>query len=220
MEFWNLCLKLLAATISSADYDRWISALNCKEWDKENKVLVLTHANLMLLNTIEKNFGSSIQGIVNGLAGQPVNITYQAEVSENQEIENEPESDRNGQLELFKKKSKEDIEDQNQDVKAVGLLPSLTFSSFVEGPSNSLAFAATQRIAECPGTNYNPLFIYGGVGLGKTHLMHAVGNKMLQNNPNCKILCVSAQNFMNDFTTAVRENTYDQLSQRRCTFHR
>jgi chromosomal replication initiator protein len=75
-----------------------------------------------------------------------------------------------------------------------------------------LAFAATQRIAECPGTNYNPLFIYGGVGLGKTHLMHAVGNKMLQNNPNCKILCVSAQNFMNDFTTAVRENTYDQFN--------
>ena len=212
MEFWNLCLKLLAATISSADYDRWISALNCKEWDKENKVLVLTHANLMLLNTIEKNFGSSIQGIVNGLAGQPVNITYQAEVSENQEIENEPESDPNGQLVLFKKKSKEDTEDQNQDGKAVGLLPSLTFSSFVEGPSNSLAFAATQRIAECPGTNYNPLFIYGGVGLGKTHLMHAVGNKMLQNNPNCKILCVSAQNFMNDFTTAVRENTYDQFN--------
>lgn len=213
MEFWNLCLKLLAATISSADYDRWISALNCKEWDKENKVLVLTHANLMLLNTIEKNFGSSIQGIVNGLAGQPVNITYQAEISESQEFEAETESDRNGQLRLFsEEKNKEDATNQNQDIKAVGLLPSLTFSSFVEGPSNSLAFAATQRIAECPGTNYNPLFIYGGVGLGKTHLMHAVGNKMLQNNPNCRILCVSAQNFMNDFTTAVRENTYDQFN--------
>ena len=213
MEFWNLCLKLLAATISSADYDRWISALNCKEWDKENKVLVLTHANLMLLNTIEKNFGSSIQGIVNGLAGQPVNITYQAEISESQEFEAETESDRNGQLRLFsEEKNKEDTTNQNQDIKAVGLLPSLTFSSFVEGPSNSLAFAATQRIAECPGTNYNPLFIYGGVGLGKTHLMHAVGNKMLQNNPNCRILCVSAQNFMNDFTTAVRENTYDQFN--------
>lgn len=212
MEFWNLCLKMLAQAVSSADYERWISALNCQEWDKENKVLVLTHPNLMLLNTIEKNFSSSIQGVVNTLAGQPVSITYQAEETQNEiEAVEVVEPDPNGQMPLFPPKKVEKEEARNEG-KAIGLLPALTFENFVEGPSNSLAFAATRRVADCPGTNYNPLFIYGGVGLGKTHLMHAVGNKMLEHNPNCRILCVSAQNFMNDFTTAVRENTYDQFN--------
>ena len=150
MDFWNLCLKMLAVTISSNDYERWISALNCQEWDKENKVLVLTHPNLMLLNTIEKNFGSSIQGIVNGLAGQPVTITYQAEVAEAQA---EPKTDSNGQMDLFEKKVEEATPHIETESKAVGLLPALTFNSFVEGPSNSLAFAATRRVADCPGTN-------------------------------------------------------------------
>ncbi len=204
MEFWNLCLKALAGIVSTADYERWISALNCKEWDKENKTLVLTHANLLLLNTIEKNFGSSIQTVADGLAGHPVSISYEAE---------EATSDEDGQFQLFNEKTEvKDLPSSQAEGKAVGILPSLTFSSFVEGPSNSLAFAATRRVAEFPGTNYNPLFIYGGVGLGKTHLMHAVGNQMLQNNPNIKILCVSAQNFMTDFTTAVRENSYDQFN--------
>ena len=164
MEFWNLCLKMLAQAVSSADYERWISALNCQEWDKENKVLVLSHPNLMLLNTIEKNFGSSIQGIVNTLAGQPVSISYQAEVSKE-----EPSItiDDKGQGELFPdEKVIDSVKDEGEN-KSIGLLPALTFENFVEGPSNSLAFAATRRVAECPGTNYNPLFIYGGVGLGK-----------------------------------------------------
>lgn len=207
MEFWNLCLKMLAATITSDNYERWISGLNCQSWDKENQVLVLTHANFYALNTIEKNFGSTIQAIVNGLAGQSVSISYQAETNDDTAT---TEFDEDGQGKLFKKEN--DLPPPQEEGKAVGLLPSLTFESFVEGPSNSLAFAATRRVSEYPGTNYNPLFIYGGVGLGKTHLMHAVGNQMLKNNPNCRILCVSAQNFMNDFTTAVRENTYDQFN--------
>ena len=129
MDFWNLCLKMLAATVSSNDYERWISALNCQEWDKENKILVLTHPNLMLLNTIEKNFGSSIQGVVNGLAGQPVTITYQAEVTE--APQSEPKTDSNGQMDLFEKKIEEVTSPIESESKAIGLLPALTFNSFV-----------------------------------------------------------------------------------------
>lgn len=198
--FWQLCLNELIALLSQSDYDRWISKLTCKSWNEKEGVLTLTHPTLQFLTTVEKDFGSSICAIAETIAGKPVELHFETIASE-----------ANPQLPLdFDPSTTKPIETkQEPENNAVGLLPALTFESFVEGPSNRIAFAATQRVSEYPGTNYNPLFIFGGVGLGKTHLMHAVGNQMLKNNPSCKILCVSAQGFMTDFTTAVRENSYE-----------
>ena len=86
------------------------------------------------------------------------------------------------------------------------LNPTLTFANFVEGKSNQLARAASQQVAENPGAAYNPLFIYGGVGLGKTHLMHAVGNAIAAKDPTKKICYVTAENFMNDLIGSIRDN--------------
>ena len=85
--------------------------------------------------------------------------------------------------------------------------PKYTFATYVVGPSNEIAFAASQAVTTKPGEAYNPLFIYGGVGLGKTHLLQAVGNALLENNPGFKILYVSAEKFINDFVLALREKT-------------
>ena len=79
-----------------------------------------------------------------------------------------------------------------------------TFESFVEGKSNQLAHAAARQVAENPGGSYNPLFIYGGVGLGKTHLMHAVGNALKQSNPNAKILYLHSERFVADMVKALQ----------------
>ncbi len=92
-----------------------------------------------------------------------------------------------------------------------GLNPLYTFDSFVEGKSNQFALAAAHQIAENPGRAYNPLFIYGGVGLGKTHLMHSVGHVMLQKNPKARIAYVHSERFVNDMVRALQHNTINEF---------
>ena len=93
------------------------------------------------------------------------------------------------------------------------LNPDFTFSNFVEGKSNQLGRAAAMQVAENPGRAYNPLFIYGGVGLGKTHLMHAVGNQIRAKNPNAKIAYVHSERFVGDMVRALQHNTINEFKQ-------
>ncbi|MCK5875095.1 MAG: chromosomal replication initiator protein DnaA [Alcanivoracaceae bacterium] len=92
------------------------------------------------------------------------------------------------------------------------LITSYTFDNFVEGKSNRMAFAAAQQASENPGTQgYNPLLFYGGVGLGKTHLMHAVGNAILQRKPNARVVYLHSERFVQDMVSALRNKTIDQF---------
>lgn len=91
------------------------------------------------------------------------------------------------------------------------LNPKYTFDSFVVGSSNNFAHAAAQAVADEPGKAYNPLFIYGGVGLGKTHLMHAIGHRILDNNPNAKIVYITSETFTNDLIQSIQENSRVQF---------
>lgn len=92
-----------------------------------------------------------------------------------------------------------------------GLSQTYTFDTFIVGQNNELAHAASVAVSKNPGTQYNPLFIYGGVGLGKTHLMHAVGHKLLQDNPRAKILYVTSEKFTNDYVTAISQKRMDEF---------
>lgn len=94
---------------------------------------------------------------------------------------------------------------------ANALNPRMTFDNFVEGKSNQLACAAAQQVGDHPDTSYNPLFIYGGVGLGKTHLMHAIGNRILERNPNARVIYVYAERFVNDMIAAIRNSRMEEF---------
>ncbi|MEG3032114.1 MAG: DnaA/Hda family protein, partial [Enterococcus sp.] len=95
--------------------------------------------------------------------------------------------------------------------RSIMLNPKYTFDTFVIGQGNQMAHAAAQVVAEEPGSIYNPLFFYGGVGLGKTHLMHAIGHELLKYRPNAKIKYVSSENFTNDFITSIKNRTSEEF---------
>jgi len=94
------------------------------------------------------------------------------------------------------------------------LNPALTFANLVEGSANRMARTAALRVASAPGEFYNPLFIHGGIGTGKTHLMHAVGNKLLESRPNAKVLYVRAEQFVSDVVESYQHETFDEFNDR------
>lgn len=95
-----------------------------------------------------------------------------------------------------------------------GLMPRYTFDNFIVGTNNQMAHAAAISVSQNPGTSYNPLFLYGGVGLGKTHLMHAIGNEVYKRNPNAKILYVSCETFTNEVILAIQKHENEQFRQK------
>ena len=111
--------------------------------------------------------------------------------------------------------NKESLSIQNNSMKiSSNLEPKFTFNSFVIGENNRFAQAASYAVSEAPGTAYNPLFIYGGVGLGKTHLMHAIGNEILKRTPNKKVLYVTSEKFTNDFINGIRDKSNERFREK------
>ena len=179
LELWNKCSEKLENKLSQEDFNTWIRPLKATQ---EENTLELLAPNDFILNYIEKNFSEEIQQLVKANTKKNISLVFKTLTKETF-------------VDKYKNNSK------NSEIK---LVENYTFDSFVEGKSNHLALAAAKQVAANPKGDYNPLFIYGGVGLGKTHLMHAVGNQILNNEPNKRIVYVHSEKFVSDMVKALQ----------------
>ncbi len=209
---WTNCLQRLEQELSDQQLNTWIRPLQVRE---ENKQLTLLAPNRFVLDWVKQNFHDKIQSILLEVSNEDdVNLMFeigsQATPAQVQKQELQPAATRSAPVTDF------GVPSQAVKPRAVidhNLNPSFTLESFVEGKSNQLARAASIQVAENPGAAYNPLFLYGGVGLGKTHLMHAIGNMMLQHRPEAKVVYLHSERFVGHMVKALQHNAIDAFKQ-------
>ena len=196
---WQKCLDRLQDHISLQDFNTWIRPLQAEQ--KEDQ-LVLWAPNQFVLHCVNERFLVHINRILTQLDEAPPEVILRVGSRNNQTPQTSPIL-RNTQD--FKGKSKV------VKVSATHINSNFTFINFVEGKSNQLARAASVQVSENPGGAYNPLLLYGGVGLGKTHLMHAIGNAILLKNPHAKVLYLHSERFVADMIRALQTNTINDF---------
>ena len=176
-ETWNKITNALEKSISEEEFNTWIKPLSA---EINNKTLAISAPNDFIINYVEENYVKILDAAIQ-------------------------KSDESLAIE-FKKLDKSTFVDKLEGGSSLrpNLVEAFTFNSFVEGKSNHMALAAARQVAQNPRGDYNPLFIYGGVGLGKTHLMHAVGNEILKDSPNKRIVYVHSEKFVADMVKALQ----------------
>jgi len=194
---WNRCAQALAAELSDAQFNTWVRPLQAIETAAELRLLA---PNRFVIDWISTHLLQRIKDWVQvQMPGSPLQVTIQ--MGEKPEVPAPVTAETSAPRGVFRSA-------QRSSVEIVGgrLNPDSTFDTFVVGKSNQLAKAAAQQVAQNPGKAYNPLFIYGGVGLGKTHLMHAVGCAILERNPRARVAYVHSERFVSDMVKALQHN--------------
>ncbi len=186
MKTWNQISKKLEKKLSQEEFNTWIRPLQGEI--KENS-LEISAPNDFVLNYVSNNLKDHISDV---LSSQDTKIVFK---------------DRNNSTFVDKYVEKPSSKGKNSP----NLVESFVFDTFVEGKSNHLALAASKQVAQNPTGDYNPLFIYGGVGLGKTHLMHAVGNEILKQDPSKRVIYVHSEKFVADMVKALQLNAINEF---------
>jgi len=178
--------------------------------------LVLRVPNSLVRERIEKRFGSLVRDALDGAGG--TGYTLRLEVlpagSADYDLEEDEEEEEVDETELRRNTPAIDAAAASARDSQTALKPNFTFEAFVIGETNRFAYAAARAAAESPAKSYNPLFIYGASGLGKTHLLHAIGNYVRAQFPGRHVKYVSTEKFLNEFVNMIRTNTGDAFRQR------
>ena len=203
---WRACVDQLALDLPEQQFNTWIRPLSAQVADDMGKVIVFV-ANRFKLDWIRAQYSLPIAALLEKLCGQPVQL--ELAIAPREAVVRTappPVSDR-----VSEPRAQAPSEASQPEAPKNRLNNLLTFDTLVEGTANRMARAAAMHVATAPGHMYNPLFIYGGVGLGKTHLMHAVGNRLLQDRPNAKVLYIHAEQFVSDVVKAYQRKTFDEF---------
>lgn len=203
---WQKCLGLLQEEYPAQQFNTWLRPLQAETQDT---TLILLAPNRFVVDWVQKNFYSRILELVRQISAddiKSVSIEIGSKVAQaatvlisTQDTAQAPPS-----IKISPKKNADHYKNSYLNKKFI-------FDSFVRGKSNDLASAAAFQVGESPGEAYNPLFIYGGVGLGKTHLMHAVGNEILRKNPEAKVLYLHSERFVADMVKALQTNSMNEF---------
>jgi len=200
---WTNALTNLKGQVNEQVFNAWFNPI--KPLSVDNKSINLGVPNEFFKEWVTERYFSLLKSCINSTAGRELEIVFillpqseTGEVIESQKAAVEKQEKRGLFRSIFPKQTSE------QQLRQTGLNPKYTFDMFVVGPSNRFAHAASLAISESPAKTYNPLFIYGGVGLGKTHLMHAIGNYILQKFQKKTILYISSEEFTNQLINAIQ----------------
>lgn len=203
--FWDSCLRSFEKSLPPQQYNSWIKPLLLRN---ENGSLVLTAPNSFTLKVVQERFLPEISRQA-GLAYSRI-PPFEFRVLET-ELAARPREAAPQKVPAQAGDNKPKIETSFRNYGKLN--PNLSFDNFVIGKANQLAFAAATQVAELPGASYNPLFIYGGVGLGKTHLIQAIGNQIKANNPQAKICYMHAERYVSDVVRAYQSNKFEEFKQ-------
>jgi chromosomal replication initiator protein len=199
---WQSVLGEIELTVSHATFTTWFK--NTEMLDQSESGVTIAVPNIFAKKQFEVKFNQQVKDVLvkNGI--NPKKITYTIKTNNKTARTNRESTMRVDSL--VASDSTLPLESKIKPLSAsIGNLnPRYTFDNFIVGSSNDLAYTASQAVAAQPGTKYNPLYIYGGVGLGKTHLIQSIGNEIIKNNPKARVLYISSETFVSEFLEHIR----------------
>src|SRR3954447_15541626 len=205
-QLWQKLSAALRPQVSPDTFKRWFSAVKLVQATDE--VLTFRVPNNIYQFWIESNHMAALQAAIVTAFGSPRDVKFTT--ASDAGIRKEEELPEISPKEFVR----EDARNGKNSGNALGLNPRNTFDSFVVGPNNEIAHAASLAVAQTPARTYNPLFIYGGVGLGKTHLMQAIGQYVCSKKKNAKVMYLSSELFINEFIDAIQHSTLVKFRKR------
>ena len=192
---WNQCLRVLQVELPEQQFNTWIRPLQAV--DDEDSLRLLA-PNRFVVDWLQQHYLDRILELV-GDGGEDVAVSLEVGSRSIDSMPSAPDAPKRPAPTVVRASTAAPVVSR--------LNASFTFENFVEGKSNQLARAAASQVGANPGKSYNPLFIYGGVGLGKTHLMHAIGNAMVDNKPGARVSYVHSERFVGDMVRGLQHNT-------------
>ncbi len=206
-ELWKAALGEIELQISRANFKTWFQ--NTSIIDKKDGLVTIAVPNSFTKEWLENKYNKYILRSLRNLDQETKDITYQIHQERNDPNSIKRPADKKSETGL-----KEQLEFHELDVdKSTNLNPRYTFENFIVGSSNELAHAASVAVSQEPGKKYNPFFIYGGVGLGKTHLIQAIGNKVKEDRTK-KIKYTTSEKFTSEVVSAIRSGNMEDLKKR------
>ena len=202
--FWDLCQERFRASLTQQQFSTWIRPLVFDDAGGDVRILAPNH---FVMDWVREKFADNIDGWAQEFYARPIAITYA--LGKKSSAPRPPASNR-----MAATPSNEPARIVPPAQIGLRINPGFNFDNFVSGRANQLARAAALQIANNPGVAYNPLFVYGGVGLGKTHLLQAIGNTVRQANPDARISYIHANDYVDDVVKAYLNKQFDDLKRR------
>ena len=209
LHFWGECKKTLERDLPVEEYSTWIAPLTLEQNNGSNPLSYSVLApNKFISDWVEDNYGTTIKERLSAItSNRDLNLNF--EIFVDYQDKNFSANSEESQTTLSLSAKEEEVRAPQKN----NLIENFTFETFVEGKSNHIALAASRQIGDGLKNSYNPLFIYGGVGLGKTHLMHAVGNEIIRKDPSKKIAYVHSEKFVSDMVKSLQLGAINEFKQ-------